>query len=240
MALKYKDKILAGFFLCAFCGWLLTNLTSCGKASTASPTGLNIRYEVLNLSPDLFPVNLFIRFTQVNTVGNPFVFAVPHGYFYVPYVDTPYQYRSNSVAGLTLFSRDDVVKSGLTYSLFIVGARSDNSLTQLFTVDTASEPALGRGKVRFINVSPTGVSGLNVSANGTPAFSNIVYLKYSKYLELPIGNYDFKINSTGSSAILKDLPGVTIQDGRLYTIYAYGYTTRSDSAAFNAGVITNK
>lgn len=240
MASKNKSKILVGLFTCICCGWILTNITSCGKNNTASPTGLNIRYEVFNLSPDLFPVNLFIDFRQVNTLQNPFVFAVPHGYFYVPSVDTPYQFRSNSVAGLTLFSRHDILKSGLTYSLFIVGARSDNSLTQIFTVDTASASTLGTGKVRFIDASPTGTSGLDVSANGTPAFSHIVYPNYSKYLELPVGNYDFKITTTGSSNILKDLPGVTIQDGRLYTIYAYGYITRSDSATFNAGFITNR
>ena len=98
--------------------WFITNLTSCGKQS-ASPAGLNVRYEVFNLSPDLFPVNLFIDFKQVN--AQPFIFAAHQGYFYVPSVDTPYQIRSALLSGIPLLSRSDLLKSNLTYSLFITG-----------------------------------------------------------------------------------------------------------------------
>src|SRR3984893_3769480 len=141
---------------------------------------------------------------------------------------------------MPLFSRNDSLKIGLKYTLYITGNVANNSLKQIFTVDTATLATVGRGKVRFVNASPTGTGGLDVTANGTLAFSNVVYLNYSKFIELPAGNYDFKINATGSPNILKDMPAVTIQDGRAYTLYAYGYTTRIDTAAFNAAMITNQ
>lgn len=222
---------------------MVANITSCGKQSGASRTGLNIQYEILNLSPDLGPVNLLIDFKQVNAFGNPFVFNVNHGYFYVPSTDTPYQVRSAYLLATQLFSRDDILKSGLKYSLFITGTylNGASKTVQIFTVDTASAPAVGRGKLRFVNASPTGTGGLDVYANGTLAFSNVTYPNYSKHwVELPVGNYDLKITTTGSTGILNEQPSVTIQDGRLYTLYAYGYTTRTDSAAFNAGVIVNR
>jgi hypothetical protein len=215
-------------------------ITSCGKQSSNSPAGLNIQYQILNLSPDLFPVNLYVDNNPVNLITNPFVFNINHGYFYVPSVDTPYQIRTALVSGATLFSRNDILKSGLKYTLFITGASGDRSLAEIFTVDTASAPAIGRGKLRFVNASPTATAGLDISANGTPAFSKILYKSVSKYIELPIGNYDLQISATGSTNILKELPAVTIQDGRLYTLYSYGYTARIDTAAFNAAVLTNK
>ncbi len=227
---------------------LVCTITSCGKQNSNSPTGLNIQYQVLNLSPDLFPVNLYIdnkvanvvSTSTVNPIPNPFVFNVNHGYFYVPSIDTPYQIRTALISNATIFSRNDILKSGLKYTLFITGSVGDRSLAQIFTTDTASSPTIGRGKIRFVNVSPTATGGLDVTANGTSAFSKIGYKGVSKFVELPIGNYDLQIRATGTTNILKELSTVTIQDGRLYTLYTYGYTNRIDSAAFNAAVLTNK
>jgi len=240
---KRNSSIPIGLALFAISALLISTITSCGKQGNASPQGLNIQYEILNLSPDLGPVDLYIDFKQVNGISSPDIFALNQGYFYVPSTDLPYQFRPyipNSTSGTTLFSRSDSLKSGLKYSLFITGAVADGSLKQIFTIDTAASPITGRGKIRFVNASPSATSGLDVYANGTLAFSNSLYPSYSKYLELPVGNYDFQITATGSSTVIKDEPMVTIQDGRLYTLYTYGYTTRADSAAFNAGVITNK
>jgi hypothetical protein len=236
---RTKKNIFIGLILLTGSVFFAASISSCGKTA-ASAAGLNIKYEVLNLCPDMGPVNLFINFQQTNTLGDPFTFNVNPGYFYVPSVDTPYQIRSNLSAGTNLFSLDNVLKPNTVYSLFIVGNVGNRTDTTIFTVDTATAPALGRGKVRFINASPTGTAGLDLNANGTQVFSKTIYPNYTAYKELPVGNYDFQVNITGSSTVLKDLPGVTIQDGRLYTIYAYGYTNRIDSASFSAAVITNK
>jgi len=233
-----KRKILIWCFALSGIGLFVSCLMSCGKSGNASPKGLNIQYHVLNLSPDMNPVGLYMDNKQVNS--NPFIYGVDQGYFYVPSTDTPYQIRSIQYNGTTLLHSDAVLVSGAKYTLYITGTVADRSDTALLTVDTGAAPALGRGKIRFVDVSPSATGGLDVYANGTLAFSKIVYRKSSSYIELPIGNYDLQINATGSSAVLKDLPGVTIQDGRLYTLYAYGYTSRADTAAFNAATIVNK
>ena len=243
MVNKKNSSILIGLCLFVIGALLISIITSCGKQSNASPTGLNIQYDILNLSPDLGPIDLYIDFKQVNSITNPDIFQINQGYFYVPSADIPYQFRPyvpNGTSGTTLFTRSDTLKPGLKYSLFVTGTIGDGSLKQIFTVDTASSPVVGRGKVRFVNASASATSGLDVYANGTLAFTKINYTSYTKYIELPIGNYDFQITTPGSSTVLKDQPNVTIQDGRLYTLYAYGYTNRTDSAAFNAGVIVNK
>ena len=240
MAAKTLYKIITRMLLLAggilFCAYI----SSCGKATNASPTGLDIEYQVMNFSPDLGPVNLFINFHQVNALGNRFVFEVNHGYFYIPDNVLPFQFRTAYIVDTTIFQRNDVLTSGAIYTLYITGAQTDHSLTQIFTVDTAVSPAIGYGLLRFVNASPTGTGGLDVTANGTPAFNKIPYKTVSSWLPLPIGNYDLKINTTGNTAILNEQPSITIQDGRLYTLYAYGYTSRVDSAAFNAAVTTNK
>jgi len=239
MSSKIKWKISAS--LLTFFGilWFVSMLSSCGKGANVSTANLNIKYEVLNLSPDVYPIDLYINFLKTN--NRPFIYSVNQGYFVVPYIDTPYVIRADRVnGGPALLKRSDILTRNAQYSLFITGTVADNSLTTIFTVDTATLPKVGRGKVRFVDASPSGINGLDVYANGTKAFSKILYPKASEYIELPIGNYDFQVSATGSSAVLNKLSSVQIDDGKLYTLYAYGYTTRSDSAAFTAAMITNK
>ena len=244
MTSKSNRNLLIWVFLLFAGGFLLANISSCGKgAGNASPTGLNIQYEVLNLSPDLGPVNLFINFTQANAIGNPFIFGVNQGYFYVPSIVTPYQFRSaltTSDTPIPQLNANQVLQSGAKYSLFIVGSYLSNSLDTIFTVDTSLAPKTGYGKLRFVNASPSATGGLDVHANGTLAFPGVVYGKHSDYMQLPAGNYDLQIDAKGTTTILNEQPLVTIQDGRLYTLYAYGYNNVTDSATFNAAVITNK
>lgn len=240
MAAKNQRKLSNWLLLFLASVLVMPFVSSCGKQNGASPTGLNIQYNVINLSPDMGPVNLFINFVQVNAAGNPFVFGVDGGYFYLPSVAVPFQFRLANVAATPVLAlnRTDVLKSGAKYTLFITGSYS--ALTPIFTVDTDFIPKAGRGKLRFVNASPSAIGGLDVYANDTLAFSGVVYTSQTKYIELPVGNYDLKINATGSTSVLNDQPSVLIQDGRLYTIYAYGYTSRADSAAFNTAVITNR
>ena len=235
--LSYIIKICAGISTLAFAAFFIFSISSCGKGNEASPQGLNIEYEVLNLSPDIFPVNLDINNAAVNST--PIVFGQSQGYFYVPSTNLPYQIRSVEY-DTTIFALNNVLTTGAKYTLYITGSVTTNSATTLFTVDTATNPALGQGKIRFVDVSPTAVTGLDLYANGTKAFSAIPYLGVSPWAALPVGNYDIQIDATGTTGVLNDMPALTIQDGRLYTIYAYGYTTRTDTAAFMAAVTTNK
>jgi len=225
--------------LAVFGLWLASVISSCGKGTNVVTPNLNIRYEVLNLSPDVYPVDLYVRFLKVNST--PFIYGVNQGYFQATALDTPYLIRQAVTGGgAVVISRPDILKRNAQYSLFITGDVANNSLTSIFTVDTATLPAVGRGKVRFVNASPSGAAGFDIYANGVKAFSNIAYPKFTDFRELPNGYYDFDITATGSSTILKTLTNVQVLDGRLYTIYSYGYTTRIDSAAFNAAVITNR
>jgi len=234
--MKFKKTILplviiSGIFYIPF-------MTSCGK-SAASPAGLDIEYAVLNLSPDLGQVNLYIDYKLVNTI-TPFSFEQNEGYFYVPSTDTPYQFRSALGSQLPIFNQSNALQTRAKYSLFIVGSVAENSLYRIFTVDTALTPPQGFGGVRFVNASPSATGGLDVYANGTLAFSKTIYKGVTNYISIPAGNYNFQTNVTNTTSVLNNMPQATIQNGRLYTLYAYGYTTRTDSAVFNVGLITNQ
>ncbi|GAB3919805.1 DUF4397 domain-containing protein [Mucilaginibacter myungsuensis] len=211
-------------------------LSSCSKQSNATPAGLNTRLNIINISPDIYPINLWVGLRRYNSTKF-YYYSVPSEYFYMNTQETPLQLRTQ--ANRTFWSRNEALARSCTYTLFVTGLVADKTDTCFLVADTASAPARGRGKVRFINACARTVS-LDVYANGTAAFRNRGFKTISDYIEIPAGIYKFNINLANSSTVYKEVANTTIQDGRLYTIYTQGVVGRTDSAAFNANVIINR
>jgi hypothetical protein len=239
-ALQYIKQQGIAWLFAGFAGLLLASgMLSCGKTNNVIPVGANIQFQVVNLSPDLRPINLWVHFVKRNIA---YSYPTPSGYFSMASVDTPLQIRSAlaTVSTSNLISLDTILRANTKYTLFVTGLRADSTVTGIFTIDTSSASTPGRGKVRFVNASPRS-PGLDVTANGTPAFTNQIYKSVSKFIEMAPGSYVFKITPAGVPAnVLKTLPLLSVQDGKLYTIYSYGIVGQVDSAAFGAGVIANK
>lgn len=217
-------------------------LSSCGKnAGQASSAGLNVQLEVLNLSPDVHPVNLYMHFIKQNSF--PYSYPGSSGYFYLNSIDTPLQIRSAAATTTNLISINKIpFAPNHKYSLFITGQFSTDTVYAVVTQDdTAKTPSVGFGKVRFINLA-TPATPLNITANNTNAFVNIGFDSISRYIQMPAGNYIFQVAATAAPGTFftTSLGTTTIQDGRLYTLYSYGIVGRTDTSAFNAGVIINR
>ncbi|MCC8408677.1 DUF4397 domain-containing protein [Mucilaginibacter sp. UR6-1] len=219
-------------------------ISSCTKNGNINPTEAKIEYQVINLSYDALPLNLYVKLLKQNT--SVFRYPTPSGYFGLTTIDTPFQIRSAATGSVVnLLKIDSTNLSRETkYSLFITGSRAQNTLSYIFLVDTSTVPRVGRGKIRFVNASPRvngGADGLVLTANETEAFKQQKFNTASDYIELPAGIYDFKIKPFGSpTQTLEEIENTTIQDGRLYTIYAYGRPSFTDSTAFGAAILTNR
>lgn len=245
----YNNKGIRFLLVMAIIGAAFAALvSSCGKAGVKNATSMNIGYQVINLNHGLGPVSLYIDYTIYNNYN--FYYIAPSGYFNLTSIDTPFQIRSspNQLTGTivlagNIFTLDNALKANTKYTLFIIGADSTKTnRDKVFLTDTASTPSKGRGKVRFINCSPLSPA-FDIVANNylDTGFTNIAYKKVSKYIEMPAGNYNFQVYQTGNkSAVIGTLQNVTVQDGRLYTLYSYGVIGHTDSLAFGLGTIVNK
>jgi hypothetical protein len=243
-----KNNTINGFlFLIIGAVFSIPYLSSCGKSSNASSVGLNVQFEVVNLSPNIQPVDLYMDFIKQNTTSYSYPF--PQGYFFLNSITMPLQIRSSSTtsASSNFFTVDNLnFQANHKYSLFIAGALNvDTALstvTPIFTEDdSTATPPVGFGKIRFVDAAIQN-TGIDVTANGTIAFSGVKFAAVSPYVLLPAGNYVFQMNQTGlANTVLSTTLGTqTIQDGRLYTLYSYGVPTHTDSSAFNAAIITNR
>jgi hypothetical protein len=234
-----KNKVMVFLFLCCGGIMVLPFIASCGKSGSVSPSQSKIQMQVVNLSPDLQPVNLLVGYIKQNVA--PFSYPSPSGYFSLNNLDTPIQIRSYSalISSTNLISINTPLKSNFKYTLFVTGLRADSSITSIFTVDTSATPAAGRGRLRFVNASPRS-AGFDVTANGTIAFKNRVYKSVSSFIEMPAGNYDLKIMPANSNTVISTLTGVTIVNGKVYTLYCRGIANGADSVAFGAGILSNR
>jgi hypothetical protein len=238
--MKQRKNIFSYILLLPALALIIPFISSCGKGRTNNAVGLNVQFQIVNLSPDLHPVDLYVAFHRAS---GSYYYPSPSGYFAVNTVDTPLQIRpavtSGTASTYNILSVDTVLKANTKYTWFVTGLVQD-TVKGIFAIDTAHAPAVGRGKIRFLNASPRS-TGLDIIANGTTAFSNIQFNNLTSYMEIPSGNYTFKLVETNNPTIvLKQLPSVSVSDGKLYTLYTYGLVGRTDTAAFGAGVITNR
>jgi hypothetical protein len=238
---KNKSSILfyLGYFIAGV--MLVPFMASCGKQGTTLGTD-NAYINIVNVSPDVRPFNLYANFVRQGLT----TYSYPNasGYFLQNIIDTPLQIRpvlANNISTFNLLTLGQQLQTNIRYTWFVTGLRADssNALTTVFTVDSGKVPKIGRGAIRFVNVSPN-APGLNITANDTVAFKNITYKKVSDYTEVTAGTYNLNVSATSApSTVLKSLPNVTVLDGKLYTVYAYGLVGRTDTAAFNLGIILN-
>jgi hypothetical protein len=211
-------------------GMLVPMMVSCGKSDVgAQNSNVNAQLQIVNLSPDLQAFNLYGRYIPFNR--NAYSYPVASGYFLFPIIDTPIQIRSVPTSAL---------RRRVKYTWFITGLQSDSSLTSILTTDTGRIPAIGRGKIRFVNASPNSTS-LRITANDTLAFDTVRFKRVTPYIEVTAGRYNFKITTPSDPNRIIRSFDATVLDGKLYTFYGYGLVGRSgaDTAAFGTGVILN-
>lgn len=219
-------------------------ISSCGKGTGTNLSTANAQINLINVSPDVHPFNLYSRIDNGYVVfGNTnYTYPTPSGYFLLNVADTPFLLRPSVIDNVNitnLLPAVSMFQRNVRYTWFVTGLVSDKSLTSLIVPDTGSFPAIGRGKIRFINTSSNSPL-LNLTANDTLAFSKVAYKGVTKYIEVTAGNYNINVSaSSNPSVALASLKNITILDGQLYTIYSYGLTGRADTAAFNANIILN-
>jgi len=249
---RRKNNTVTGFIiLCVLSVFLTPYISSCGKGGQASSVGLNVQLQVLNLSPNVHPVNLYMNYIKQSTY--PYYYPAPSGYFFLSDIDTPLQIRSASASTQNLLSISQPgFASNHKYTLFITGqyttdtlsGQNINTLTSILTKDdTAATPNVGFGKIRFVNLAiPNTLFYITANSTAITAFDTTKFNTVSKYIQMPAGNYIFQISpsSTPGSILTTGLGTTTIQDGRLYTLYCYGIVGRTDTSAFNAGVLINR
>ena len=182
----------------------------------AGNTG-DARVRVVHASPDAPAVDVLVDdspvFTNAPFEGiTPFQ-GVPAGMYNVKVVP----------AGATspvVIEADLDLMAGTDYTVIATDLLSN--ITPIILTADGGTPAAGNAWVRFFHGSPDAPAVDIAVTGGGALFENIAFQQFTAYLPVEAGTYDLEARVAGTSTVALPLPGVTLEDGLVYTVYATG------------------
>jgi len=110
----------------------------------------------------------------------------------------------------------------LVYTVFLASNRTGEREVISYE-DNLSNTETGKAKIKLINLTPSFVTGINVSVQaGTQFVNGLLYKEASNYFAVDAG-MNLKFNVVGSGSI-KTLDGKLLEAGKIYTIWFSGNT----------------
>lgn len=106
------------------------------------------------------------------------------------------------------------------YTVLAIGNLAE--IKPLVLVDNLAKPAAGTAHVRFVHASPDAPAVDITTKDGTKIFSNIAFGEATDFTPVPAGSYDLQARVAGTDTVGLDVPGVTLEDGKIYMIAATG------------------
>jgi LPXTG-motif cell wall-anchored protein len=115
---------------------------------------------------------------------------------------------------------DLALETQTDYTVVAVGKLEN--IEPLVLVDNNSAPAAGKAHVRFVHASPD-APAVDIAVTGGPVlFSNVAFKGVGDYLPVDAGTYDLEARVAGTETVALSIPGVALENGTVYTIFAMG------------------
>jgi len=123
------------------------------------------------------------------------------------------------------------------YSLF--AANTLSAIEAVLTEDNLATPASGNAHVRFVHLSPDAPAVDVAVDGGSVVFPNFAFKELSVFTPLPAGSYDLEVRLAGTTTVALDLDPITLDAGKIYTVFAKGSVAGSGATALGAEIIVN-
>lgn len=200
---------------------------------TPTPTPSNSLVKVVHASPDAPGVDLLVD----NTVaGTNLTFPNNTGYLTVP--SGTRNVKVNVTGTMTTVIEANVpFMQDKNYSVFAVNSVSN--IEPLLIEDDLTAPAQGKAHVRFIHLSPDAPAVDITLTDGTVVFGNRAFKDFTAFTPLDAGTYDLQVRVAGTTTVALDLPGITVESGKIYTVFAKGFLSGIGTQALGAQIIVH-
>ena len=138
----------------------------------------------------------------------------------------------------TVINGDFDLAANNHYSVFAVDSVS--KITVLVLADDLAAPASGKSHVRFVHLSPNAPAVDIGLTGGGVVFSDVAFKEHVDFTPLDAGTYDLEVRLAGTSTTVLPLPGITLEAGKIYTVFAKGFVGGTGDKALGAEIIVNK
>ena len=186
-------------------------------ATSALAAGHEARVRVVHASPDAPAVDVWVNgsvaFSDAPFEGITDYAKLEPGAYNVQVTPTGATEPVVIDADLTLETQTD-------YTVVAVGKLEN--IEPLVLIDNNSAPAAGKAHVRFVHASPD-APAVDIAVTGGPVlFSNVAFKGVGDYLPVDAGTYDLEARVAGTETVALSIPGVALENGTVYTIFAMG------------------
>jgi hypothetical protein len=213
------------------------SLSSCKDDDESTPTPTPSLTNVMgtHASPDAPGVDLLVDNVKLNSAAITFPSSTP----YISLAAGNRNLKVN-VAGTstTVINATLPFAANKYYSVFAIDSVA--SISALVTEDNLTSPAAGKAHIRFIHLSPNAPSVDVALDGGAVVFGDYTFTEYSEFTPLDAGTYDLEVRVAGTSTVALDLDPITLQAGKIYTVYAKGFLGGTGNQALGAEIIVNK
>ena len=203
-----------------------------GNAFADLTTDARANVLVVHASPDAPGVDLLVDNTTVNSA--PLEFPNNTGYLEVNPGTRNIKVNASGTT-TTVIEADLILAADKFYSVFAVDFL--NNISPLVLEDDLTTPTAGNAHVRFIHLSPDAPAVDVTLTDGTVLFGNYAFKGVSEMTPLATNTYDLQVRAAGTSTVVLELPGIVLEEGKIYTVFARGTLNGTGGQALNAGII---
>ncbi len=206
-------KVVLGMMVMASA---LTALFGFGAARPASAQTSDAWVRVLHGSPDAPAVDIYVNGTKAfSSLAFKSVSEwakLPAGSYDVKVTAAG---ATDAVIQATL-----PLEGGNYYTVVAVGKLAD--IKAEVVVDNLNAIESGKARLRVVHASP-GAPAVDVAVTGGPVLvPNLSFPNASGNLEVAAATYDVEVRAAGTTTAAFSVPGLSLQEGKLYTVYALG------------------
>ncbi|MXV52938.1 DUF4397 domain-containing protein [Pedobacter sp. HMF7647] len=210
----------------------VTFFSSCDKSDDNGYENGSVTVMAVNAREASLPQNFYLDQSKMN--GDALAYTQNTAYITSNSGNRTASFR---VAATGTVNTSDVVQlqDGKHYTFFYTGDLSNNNLSVALE-DDLSAPASGKAKVRFVHLSPAASASVDIAVqNGSKLATNLAYKGATAFSEIDGGTYNLQLSAAGSVTSALSIPNVTIEAGKIYTVYISGST----AATISSHVIVN-
>jgi len=201
-------------------------LFGCAPMVPGDETNGDARLRVVHASPDAPAVDVcangVVAFSNAAFPAATEYAAVTAGTYAVRVVATGAGCDSAGVidASLTLAENTDTT---------VVALNTLSEIEPLVLADDNGAPAAGNAKVRFVHASPDAPTVDITLTDGTTLFDDVSFKENAGYLEVGAGTVTLQVRDESGTSVVLSVGPITLESGKVYTIYAVGFASGSPS-----------
>lgn len=207
----------------SFLGMLVaasTLLGAFGLASAASPSASaqssEAKLRVIHASPDAPAVDIYVNGSKA--ISNLAFKDVS------PWASLPagtYDVKVTAAGGTDAVIQANLPLEGGKYYSVVATGKLANITAKVFTDDFSPLDA-GKARLRVVHASPD-APAVDVAVTGGPVLvPNLAFPDASGNLAVDAGTYDVEVRAAGTTTAALSTPGLALEAGKLYTVYAVG------------------